>query len=310
MTSENLTRYALAAAARGWHVFPLQPGSKRPPRSFTDWETRATSEPDVIRWWWTNHRCNIGIACGPSGLVVIDLDTPKPGERPPTEWDQPGIRDGVDVFAALCERHGEPLPRNTFTVRTRRGGLHLYFAAPPGVRLRNTQYRPAHEGRPPRGLGWLIDTRARGGYVVGPGSHVVGDDGIGSYEVINRAPVAPLPDWLTRLHLAANSPAPPVGRPRQAVPVADLDAYARTALESEVRRVLDSPDHGHNWALNKAAYNLGRRVATGLLPYERAGEALQAAGEQVHTQDTPDQIAATIRAGLAAGMRNPTRTLA
>ncbi|NUP80973.1 MAG: hypothetical protein HOV96_25850 [Nonomuraea sp.] len=44
------------------------------------------------------------------------------------------------------------------TVRTRRGGTHLYFPPPEGLRL-------GHKG----GLGWLIDTRACGDHVVGPG---------------------------------------------------------------------------------------------------------------------------------------------
>ena len=81
---------------------------------------------------------NIGVACGPSGLLVIDLDTPKPGEVPPPQWAQPGITDGADVLAALCERHRQPFPCETFMVRTGRGGLHLYFTAPPGLRPGNT----------------------------------------------------------------------------------------------------------------------------------------------------------------------------
>ncbi|GLZ09534.1 hypothetical protein Acsp03_70000 [Actinomadura sp. NBRC 104412] len=115
------------------------------------------------RPYWARAPFNIGIACGPSGLVVIDLDIPKPGERPPPEWaDETGISDGADVFAAVCERHGQPMPFETLQVRICRGGMHLYFTAPKGVRLGNTKGR--------HGLGWLVDTRAHGGYVVAPGS--------------------------------------------------------------------------------------------------------------------------------------------
>jgi hypothetical protein len=67
--------------------------------------------------------------------------------------------------------------------------------------------------------------------------------------------------------------------------------------------VLTSPDHGHNWALNKAAFNLGRRVAAGVLDRGLAERALQAAGEVAHTSETPDRIAAVIRAGIDAGIR-------
>ncbi len=37
----------------------------------------------------------MGLATGLAGLVVIDLDTPKPGEVPPPRWAQPGITDGA-----------------------------------------------------------------------------------------------------------------------------------------------------------------------------------------------------------------------
>ena len=96
---------------------------------------------------------NIGIATGPSGLVVIDLDTAQARRGAAAGWALPGITDGADVLAALCERARPAVPGETFTVRTGRGGLHLYFTAPPGAALRQ------HRGRA-RGLGWLIDTRA------------------------------------------------------------------------------------------------------------------------------------------------------
>ena len=182
-TAAALLNAARWCAARDWHVFPLRPGDKRP--AFPDhkaedctgtdprcrsghqgWEPRATTDPGRIGRAWARTPYNIGIACGPSGLLVIDLDKPKPGEVPPPQWALPGVTDGADVLAALCERHGQPFPCETFIVRTRRGGLHLYFTAPPGVRLGNTA------GDSERGLGWLIDTRGHGGYVVAPGSFV------------------------------------------------------------------------------------------------------------------------------------------
>ena len=201
---------ALDAAARGWHVFPVRPGEKRnavpdhtadrctgtDPRcrgGHQGWEPRATTDPARITRAWQSAPYNVGIATGPSGLVVIDLDVPKPGEEPPPRWREPGIGDGADVLAALCEEAGEAFPWETFTVRTRRGGLHLYFTTLPGVALRSTS------GRNDGGLGWLIDTRAWGGYVVGPGSTVNLPDGTGRYEVIYDRPPAPLPAWLAQL---------------------------------------------------------------------------------------------------------------
>jgi hypothetical protein len=144
-------------------VFPCVPGSKRPALR-QDWEHRATTDTDRIARCWSTGLYNIGVACGPSGLVVLDLDTAKPGEQLPPGWDSPGICDGADSLAVLAERHGQPIPFGTFTVQTPSGGMHLYFTAPPGGRLRNTAGR----------LGWLIDTRAAGGYVLGPGSLING----------------------------------------------------------------------------------------------------------------------------------------
>ncbi|MDI1466273.1 bifunctional DNA primase/polymerase, partial [Catellatospora sp. KI3] len=45
---------ALAAARKGWHVFPLIPGAKEP--AVSRWEQRATTDPDRIRRCWS---------CGP-----------------------------------------------------------------------------------------------------------------------------------------------------------------------------------------------------------------------------------------------------
>jgi hypothetical protein len=70
--------------------------------------------------------------------VVIDLDTPKEGQQPPQPWNVPGVNEGTDVLALLCEQAGQPFQFETFQVRTRRGGTHLYFAAPDGPAPGNT----------------------------------------------------------------------------------------------------------------------------------------------------------------------------
>ncbi|SNS13332.1 Bifunctional DNA primase/polymerase, N-terminal [Actinomadura meyerae] len=295
---------ALACAARGWHVFPLRPRDKRPLSGFTDWEAHATTDPARIRAFWERGPAfNVAVACGPSGLVVVDLDTPKPGEAPPPEWDMPGVNEGADVLAVLADRHGEVFPFDTFTVTTRRGGMHLYFTPPPGAELRNTS------GRHATGLGWLIDTRANGGYVVAPGSFVALPDGTGAYRVANDAPPAPLPGWLARLLTTAPRPASVLGAPSVAGTVADLPAYVQAALKGEAARVADAVTGGRNHALNKAAYNLGRLTGSGALDAETATAVLFEAAA-VHFGPTradvrPGEARATIRSALAAGARNP-----
>ncbi|MFI6388704.1 bifunctional DNA primase/polymerase [Nonomuraea sp. NPDC050540] len=291
------TRYALAAAARGWRVFPLAYPSKVPIQDWP-WRQRHTTDPDAITRCWQRHRYNIGIACGPSNLVVIDLDTPKPDDTPPPARDRPGITDGTDVFAALCAEHGQPLPLETFQVRTRRGGLHLYYTAPHGIRLGNTQ---GSRG----GLGWLIDTRAHGGYVVGPGSFVDDKDGTGTYEVLHGPPAAPLPGWLADLLR-------PRPLPEQKPVTIDLaadrrGAYLRAAVQGELDRVLNSPEGGHNNALYVASVALGQLVAGGELSEHQVTDWLTNAGVQV---GQPYRAASrTVTSGLRAGARRP-RTVA
>jgi hypothetical protein len=109
---------ALALAASGWYVFPLRPRDKRPAAYFTRWESRATRDPDLIYSLWQDAPYNIGLATGPSQLLVIDCDTGR-GETPPAQW--PGVRGGLDVLERLAHGAGTQLPR-TLTVRTPSGG--------------------------------------------------------------------------------------------------------------------------------------------------------------------------------------------
>lgn len=320
-----LAAAALDAAARGWHVFPIRPGDKRPaypdhtadrctatdPRcrdGHQGWEPRSTTDPARITRAWSSAPYNIGIATGPSGLIVIDLDVPKPGEEPPPRWRTPGINDGADVLAVLCEEHGQPFPWETFVVRTRRGGLHLYFEAPPGVGLRCTS------GRTDGGLGWLIDTRANGGYVVGPGSVVSLPDGTGRYEVTYDRTPAPLPDWLAAL-LTAPRPITASIECRSANdgPVRAPDAYARAALYRECEAVRTATEGGRAFTLNKAAYHLGQLIAAGALDDATAGDALYEAASVHFAADrpvTPAEARASIRGGITAGKRHPRRIAA
>ncbi|MFD8562134.1 bifunctional DNA primase/polymerase [Streptosporangium canum] len=269
MTSPTL-RYALAAAARGWHVFPVSIGDKPPLKGFTDWEANATTDPEQIRRCWSRAPYNIGIACGPSGLVVIDLDTRKEGQSPPLSWDLPGVNEGADVLAVLCERAGELLPFETFTVRTRRGGTHLYFTAPDGSALRNTE---SDKGN---GLGWLIDTRANGGYVLGPGSYVDRPDGTGAYEVLHNVPPAPLPPFLFKQLVPLPRPVPQ--SVRLFLPNDRRGAYLRAALTHELDRVAAAPEGQRNRTLYLAATALGQLVAGGALAEHEVTTLLEQGG--------------------------------
>jgi hypothetical protein len=154
----TLLRSALALTARGWHVFPCAPGGKRPALR-GNWQHLATTDPARICRWWARLPYNIGISCGPSGLVIIDLDIAKDS----ADDESAGPVSGTESLTDLCEWRGQPYPSATFTVRTPSGGTHLYFQAP-ARKIRNSASR----------LSPLIDTRANGGYVIAPGSRVGG----------------------------------------------------------------------------------------------------------------------------------------
>jgi hypothetical protein len=323
MSQPDLLAAALAHATRGWHVFPLWPGSKIPavPDS---WQHRATRDPDLIRRWWAGRPFNIGLATGPSGLLVIDLDTPKPATArcaatsatsvtsqvnpvadpahvADTSATRPAGRHGRNVFTALCASHGRPVPADTFIVATPSGGWHLYYQAPHGPPLRNTK------GGTARALGDAIDTRGHGGYVVAPGSVI----GPRIYTVVRDRPAAPVPGWLTdllrELDRAALSPAPT--RP-VAVPLTVTDrrsAYLRAALDREAGHVCAAPAGRRNAALWGAAAALGQLVAGGDLAADTVTGVLEQAA--ISAGLAGNEARATIRSGLRRGAQRP-RTVA
>lgn len=301
---------ALAAAARGWHVFPVRSGAKRPALHGLDrcpgtgpcadghqgWEQRATTDPDRIRAAWSQAPFNIGLATGPSGLCVIDCDTAKPDEVPPEPWNEPGVTDGEDVLAVVAERAGHTVPADTLTVATPSSGLHLYFRAPHGETLRKT------EGDRGQGLGWKIDTRAWGGYVVAPGSVTPA----GRYAITYDTEPAALPGWLVdRLRPAPLPAAPPV--PIRPAP-GRRSRYLDAALRAECARVADA-QQDRNANLYAAAVALGQLVAGGALTEAEVRSALMtAAGRHIGVQwFTEREADLTITSGLRAGGNRPRR---
>ncbi|MDQ1047394.1 bifunctional DNA primase/polymerase [Streptomyces sp. V4I2] len=287
--SEHLMRTALEAAACGWHVFPLRPGTKRPAlhgeaacpgtgpcgSGHRKWEQRATTDPDRIRATWERAPYNVGIATGPSGLVVVDLDMPKDksGSDAPC---------GATTFAALCERTGHTVP-DTYRTRTASGGEHLYFTAPDGIRLTNSAGR----------LAPLVDTRGWGGYVVGAGSTTPA----GSYTVTDDMTPAELPAWIVRL---LEGPAPRPVAPF-AWPTISGSRTATAALERECRTVMAAPEGEGNITLNRSAFKVGRFVAWGDIARHVVEEAFQGAGEARGL--TAAECRATIRSALDSSIR-------
>ena len=185
-------------ASQGLHVFPVDHPSlpecaglhntspcdgKRGKHPAVAWGHAATTNPKMIATWFEGRTRNVGISCGPSGLVVLDEDEP-------------------DVLNQWAEANGVSLP-DTYTVITGKG-RHLYYAYDHAVApIRNAAARL---------FGALaIDVRGDGGFVVADGS-VHQNGGVYAY---NGAAIAPLPGELAQRLLTAQDA--PTGKVRTEV---------------------------------------------------------------------------------------------
>ena len=160
MPSKSKLDIALAVAARHLRVFPLEPGTKYP--SIDNWPEKATTDPAVIRRWWT---CpvtgwpvnrDVAVATG-QGLLAVDIDV-KNG------------KPGADTWAMLDLEHGDT---PTLTLRTKSGGRHRLYATTRAI------------GNGANSLGEGVDHRGERGFIKWY------DD------VETDLPIAAAPAWLT-----------------------------------------------------------------------------------------------------------------
>ena len=172
---DHMLEVALNWARRGIKVFPCTE-QKRP---YTrDGFKSATSDPDQVRAYWTQHPgALVGSPTGEiNGFFVVDLDV------------KAGI-DGPDNFRDLELKYGE-VP-DSATSRTRSGGVHKFFAMPKGVTIRSNAGKIAPG----------IDIRGTGGYVIMPGSPGY------EFDEEHTKKLAPAPAWLLDL-VAADASKP------------------------------------------------------------------------------------------------------
>lgn len=168
MSEAGTLAAALDLARRGFRVFPLAPGTKRP--AIERWQELATTDEAVIRKAWSQKAYNIGVLCG-GGLIGIDIDVKngKPGEA---------SFEALNVPAASLD---------TFIVRTPSGGRHVYFSGPDLSNFAGTSLGPG------------VDVRGVGGFLVGPGSVLKNGSGSGTYRVERDSPVHEVPAFLVDL---------------------------------------------------------------------------------------------------------------
>lgn len=135
----QLHRAARWYALHEWHVFPLRPQTKEPFAKLGVYN--ATTDLAVIDTWWQRWpQANVGIHCGASGILALDLDQYKDGYR----------GDTLLTFE----------DQETVTNLTGGGGTHLLYGMPQGRQYGNGT------GALPDG----IDIRGHGGYIVVPPS--------------------------------------------------------------------------------------------------------------------------------------------
>jgi Bifunctional DNA primase/polymerase, N-terminal len=205
-------RYADA----GWHVFPAEPGGKRPAteHGFLD---GTTDHRQIQNWWRSEPRFNLAIATGAPGPDVLDVDKHQDGSG----------------FGAFNRLKREGLVREPMAIiRTPSGGFHAYYQ---GTNQRN--------GHIP---GEYVDFRSQGGYVVANPSRIAGK----TYEVVKHQPSADTFDWAAAKGLLAPEPERQPYKPpeRTADGPRDVGHLASwLATQPEGNR-----NHGLFWAANRA----------------------------------------------------------
>ena len=272
----TMLQWALKAQARGLHIFPVTPRGKTPyPASgyrdqagvYHGWGETATRDADRIRYFWTNvdPNANIGVACKPSGLLVVDLDVPKePGKLSGTPWEYMHtvygqVVTGEELWDEIQYQNGGQV--DTYSVRTGSGGIHKYF-----------QW-PEHWGQQSQAsiVKGVIDVRGNGGQY---GGYVLAEGSVteaGPYESVGipRGPQI-APEWLRQLV----TPKPRIVRPRP-VGILQPSAVSWSGLVDSVR---NAGEGNRNNALLWAARAMCGDGASEQEAKDTLGPAARAAG--------------------------------
>ena len=155
--NDDIGAAAVEYARHGWYVVPLHgvnddgtctcylgsecdsPG-KHP--LFRDWPERASNDPDQVNEWWSafnGQPRNVGIVCGRSNLVVVDIDGP----------DGEAALKAIEEFLPACPqvvtRRGRHLYLTGQLQAAKLAGLDVkagngFVVAPPSVRMDGGRY--------------------------------------------------------------------------------------------------------------------------------------------------------------------------
>ncbi len=230
----------------GFFTFPVTPGGKEP---LVRWRDQSTIDHDQIDRFWTDFpEANVGIDCGASDLVVVDID------------DRMSI-DGLSFELGYAIDRDE-----TLIATTPRGGLHVYYQAA-GFDVRNSQSK----------LGPSIDVRGDGGFVLAYPSTTEK----GTYAWQNATLPRPIPELLVDLcHVPAHEPPTEeyVPAPELPAPSSSQERWVQSALQGEVDAVAAAAEGTRNARLFEAGLKLFGIVKGGHLEQQLAMDTLMAVG--------------------------------
>jgi hypothetical protein len=256
----------------GWKVFPLQPGSKRPFDGSHGVVDATDDSAQIDAWHKRAPNSNIAIACGASGLMVVDLDPRNHCWQTLARWE--------------AERKVLPL---TVHARTRSGGLHLYFSLA----------APLPEGWR-RKLPGGVDIQTGNKYVVAPPSIIDPkqvDDGQGGTYSWQRNPIGASlpypPKWLLDM---LKPPAAPRYTGKRA------EGRVEQRIEGALNKVRNAGKGARNDELNKQAHLLGRMIVENGLDPGMVEQRLLEAGMTANPEYGQKGTLATIRSGISKGM--------
>lgn len=179
-------------------------------------------------------RTGLGIDCGRSGLVVIDVD-------------MHGDVDGIAKWLEIQSIYNIP---STFTVATPNGGFHYYFSNE-GKEVRNSASK----------IGAGIDVRGNGGYIIAPGSKIKIDGIIKEYTVLSDEVIAPLPNALRELATASKDKKAKIFKDDAVDPQGEI-LITQEVFNQSAMSLLTAEAGKRNTVLNAISYDLTQKGAT------------------------------------------------
>lgn len=266
-----LQHAAAELAANGYHVHPLRPRAKVPATA-NGFKDATRDQRQIGEWWTSTPTANIGIACGASRIVVLDIDT-KAGADPRE------ILCGVDragapvIGTGIAPERSDSYPQSL----TGRRGVQVYFRGDMASTSRLTI--PG------------VEIKGAGGYIVSAGSmHPCGVEYVGQVPPASELP--PVPDWLRALV----RPSDPRPRPCRA-----RHGQGRPAvLDGLLRTVRDAPVGQRNHTLFWASCRVREHLVAGELVADQALDHLHAAALDAGLPEW--EVARTIRSALSTAV--------